>query len=99
MTTIAIAIVGSAITLEREPWKKKQRANTKKGAKRIKSDNFTRGNREKWMEWLDGTIITLYFGGSNNILPVDLGKSNIYPGIPLHSWPAQLVAVDPQHDF
>ena len=37
MTTIAIAIVGRAITLERET-KKKQRADTKKNAKRIKKD-------------------------------------------------------------
>ena len=42
-----VAIVGRAITLEREPSKKKQRTDTKKDAKRIKSDNFTRGNREK----------------------------------------------------
>ena len=47
MTTIAFAIVGRAITLAREPLKKKQRTDTKKDAKRIKSDNFTRGNREK----------------------------------------------------
>ena len=47
MTTIAIAIVGRAITLEREPSKKKQRTDTKNDAKRIKSDNFTRSNREK----------------------------------------------------
>ena len=40
-------IVGRAITLERDPSKKKQRTDTKKDAKRIKSDNFTRGNREK----------------------------------------------------
>ena len=40
------------ITLEREPSKKKQRTNTKKDAK---------------FERLDGTIIILYFGGSNNI--------------------------------
>ena len=46
-TTIAIAIVGRAITLEREPSKKKQRIDTKKDAKRIKSDNFPRSNREK----------------------------------------------------
>ena len=45
--TIAIAIVGRAITLERKPTKKKKRTDTKKGAKRIKSDNFTRSNREK----------------------------------------------------
>jgi len=44
-TTIAIAIVERAITLEREPSKKKQRTDIKNGAKRIKSDNFTRGNR------------------------------------------------------
>jgi hypothetical protein len=31
-------IVGRAITLEREPSKKKQRNDTKKDAKRIKSD-------------------------------------------------------------
>ena len=75
-TTIAIAIIGRLITLERGPSKKKQRTNTKKVAKRIKGDNFTRSNREKsstaiailekWM--LDGTIIISYFGGSNNIL-------------------------------
>ena len=29
------------------PSKKKQRTDTKKDAKRIKSDNFTRNNREK----------------------------------------------------
>ena len=46
MTTIAIAIVGREITLEREPLKKKQRTDTKKGTKRIKSDNFTRSNKE-----------------------------------------------------
>ena len=45
--TIAIAILGRAITLERKPSKKKQRTDTKKDAKRIKSDNFTRSNREK----------------------------------------------------
>ena len=42
MTTIAIAIVRRAITLERTPSKKKQRTDTKKDAKRIKIDNFTR---------------------------------------------------------
>jgi hypothetical protein len=36
-----------AITLEREPSKKKQRTDTKKDAKRFKSDKFTRGNGEK----------------------------------------------------
>ena len=46
---IAIAIVGRAITLEREQSKKKQRTGTKKDAIRIKSDNFTRSNRENWM--------------------------------------------------
>ena len=40
-------IVGRNITLEREPPKKKQRTDTKKSAKRIKSDNFTSSNREK----------------------------------------------------
>ena len=45
-TTIAIAIVGRGITLERKPSKKKQRNDTKKDAKRIRSDNFTRSNRE-----------------------------------------------------
>jgi len=46
-TTIAFAIVGRAITLDREPSKKKQRTDTKKNAKRIKSDNFTGINKEK----------------------------------------------------
>jgi hypothetical protein len=32
---------------EREPSKKKQRTDTKKDENRIKSDNFTRDNREK----------------------------------------------------
>ena len=46
MTTNAFAIVGRAITLEREPpKKKKQRTDIKKDAK---SDNFTRSNREKF---------------------------------------------------
>ena len=40
-------MVGRAITLEREPSKKKQRTDPKKDVKRIKSDNFIRGNREK----------------------------------------------------
>ena len=40
-------IVGRAKTLEREPSKKKQKTDTKKYAKRIKIDNFTRSNREK----------------------------------------------------
>ena len=47
-TTIAIAIVGRAITLERKPSKKKQRTDTKKDVKRIKRDNFTRSNKEKF---------------------------------------------------
>ena len=41
-------IVGRAINLERKPSKKKQRTDTKKDAKWIKSDNFTRSNREKF---------------------------------------------------
>ena len=44
-------------------------------AKRIKSDNFTRNNKEKSnmaiaileKECLDGTMIISYFGDSNNI--------------------------------
>ena len=36
-----------AITLEREPPTKKQRTGTKKDAKGIKSDHFTRSNKEK----------------------------------------------------
>ena len=47
MTTFAFAIVGRAITLEREPSKKKQRTDTKNDPKRIKSDNFTGSKREK----------------------------------------------------
>ena len=43
--------------------KKKQRTDTKKDAKRIKIDHFTRGNREK-IGW---HLIISYFGGSNNI--------------------------------
>ena len=42
-----MAIVGRAITLDRKPSKKKQRADTKKDAKKIKSHNFNRSNREK----------------------------------------------------
>ena len=44
MTIIDIAIVGRAITLEREPSKRKQRTDTIKDGKR---NNFTRSNREK----------------------------------------------------
>ena len=44
MTTFAFAIVGRAITLERE-----QRTDEKKDAKRIKSDNFTIAILEKRM--------------------------------------------------
>ena len=51
-----------AITVKREPSKKKQRTDTKKDAKSIKNDNFTRSNREN--EWLNGTIIISYFGGN-----------------------------------
>ena len=40
-------IVGRAITLKKEPSKKKQRTDTKKDASKIKSDNFTTSNREK----------------------------------------------------
>ena len=47
LRVITIAIVGRALTLERKPSKKKQNTDTKKDAKRIKSDNFTRSNREK----------------------------------------------------
>ena len=43
---VTFAIVGRAITLEKVPSKKKQRTNTKMAAKRFKSDNFTRSNRE-----------------------------------------------------
>ena len=46
--TITITIVGKAITFKRKPSKKKQRTNIKKDAMRIKSENFTRGNREKF---------------------------------------------------
>jgi hypothetical protein len=35
------------ITLERKPSKKKQITDTKKKAKRLKSDHFTRSNKEK----------------------------------------------------
>ena len=42
------AKVRRAINLKREPSKKKQRTDTKKDAKRIKSDNFTRSSRGKY---------------------------------------------------
>ena len=73
MTTIAI---GRAITLEREPSKKKQRTDTKKEANRIKSDKFTRSIRGKSniaiailekLPFLKETKIISHFGGSNNI--------------------------------
>ena len=44
--------------------KKEQRTNTKKYAKRIMSDNFTRGHRGK-VQYCYRNIS--YFGGSNNI--------------------------------
>ena len=40
-------MIRRAITLEKELSKKKKRTDTKKNAKRIKSDNFTRNNKEK----------------------------------------------------
>ena len=85
MTAIVVALLIAlaksngdlfAIAFKRESHQqKKQRTDTKKDTKRIKSDNFTRSNREKSNiaiailenEWLDGTIIISYFGGSNNI--------------------------------
>ena len=71
----AIAIVGRAITLEREPSKKEERTDTKKDEKRIKSDNFTRSNREKsniaiaiLEKWMIGWHHNYFvFDGSNNI--------------------------------
>ena len=68
--------IGRAITLERKPSKKKQRTDTKKDAKRIKSDNFTRSNREKYniaiailekLQFLNGNKNYYDFYGSNNI--------------------------------
>ena len=54
----------------KEANKKKQRTDTKKDAKRIKSDNFTRGNREKLNDWMIGLHHNYFvFGGSNNISP------------------------------
>ena len=47
MTTIDIAIVGRAINIERNPSKNKQRTDSKKETKRIKSDNLTRSYRGK----------------------------------------------------
>ena len=40
-------MIGRAITLEKESSKQKQRTDTKKDAKRIKINNFTRSKREK----------------------------------------------------
>jgi hypothetical protein len=51
-TTIAIPIAGRAVTLESKPSKKKQRNDTKMDAKRVKSDNFTRSNKEKMNDWM-----------------------------------------------
>ena len=59
----------------KEAIKIKQRTDTKKDTKRIKSENFTRSNRESpillsqycKIECLDGTIIISHFDGSNNI--------------------------------
>ena len=70
MTTIAIAIVGRAINLEKE-----QKNWYQKGCKVIKSDTLQGAIEESpilllkyWkFEWLYGTIINSYFGGSNNI--------------------------------
>ena len=73
---MAIAIVGRAITLERESSKKKQRNGTLKDAKMIKSDNFLESNREKYnialailekLPFLKGTKNISHFNGSNNI--------------------------------
>ena len=47
MASFLCILLPITITLERKSSKKKQRTDTKKDAKRIKSDNFTRGNREK----------------------------------------------------
>ena len=44
-------IVGRAITLKREPSKKKQKFYTIKDSKTIKGDNFTRSNKEKY-DWM-----------------------------------------------
>jgi hypothetical protein len=59
---------------EREPSNKKQRTNTKKDTKRIKSDLQRAIEKspillsQYWkFELLDSTIIISYFGGSNNI--------------------------------
>ena len=63
------------ITLERKPSKKKRRTDTKKDAKRIKSNNFTRSNIEKsniaiaileklMIGWHHNYFV---FGGSNDI--------------------------------
>ena len=38
---------------KREPSKKNQRTDTKKDAKRIKSDNFTRGNIGNLNDWME----------------------------------------------
>ena len=71
-TTIAIAIVGRALTLEREPSKKKQITDTKKDARVITLQGAIEKSlillSQYWkVECLDGTIIISYFGGSNNI--------------------------------
>ena len=69
---------------------KKQRTDTINEAKKIKSDNFTRGNREKFNiaiaileKWIIGWhhVIILYFGGTYNIFTdwyTNWGRTNIY---------------------
>ena len=54
------------MTLERKPSKKKQRTDTKKDAKRIKSDNFTRAIEKSPI--LLYTIRFLTFDIKNNFL-------------------------------
>ena len=76
-TTIAIAIVGIAITLKREPSKKKQRTVTKKDTKRIKSENFTRSNKEK--SNIAFTILEkLMIGWHHNYFVFWVGSNNIF---------------------
>ena len=75
--------------------KKKQRYDIKKDAKRIKSDNFKKSPillSQFWkLEWLDGTIIISYVGGSNIFSPSlwmcqILEKKSIFIFILIDTW-------------
>ena len=67
-TNIIFAIVGRAITLEREPSKIKQRSDTKRMQRRLRVIEKSSILLSQYWKFkcIDGTIIISYFGGSNN---------------------------------